>query len=247
MPSRFVLTDRVGGISSGAWAGRNLGDHVGDDPVAVRHNRTGLAVQLGVERDNLVWMRQVHGARVQVVTDGSPGDVPDVDALVTDRPGLALAVLVADCVPVLLADDEAAAHGVAAVAHAGRAGVELGVVPATLAAMRSRGALPSRVRALLGPAVCAGCYEVPAQLQEQVCAVVPQARARTRAGTPALDLRAAVLAQLLAAGVGRVEVDGRCTVEDPELFSYRRERTTGRFAAVAVLTAADPAQPRSAR
>ena len=154
------------------------------------------------------------------------------DALVTSTPGLALGVLVADCVPVLLAD---AAAGVVAAAHAGRRGVAASIVAAVTAHMRARGADPGRTTAWVGPAICGGCYEVPEAMQADVARVVPAAAAVTRAGRPALDLPAAVVDQLNAAGVLDVRRDGRCTAEDPDLFSYRRDGRTGRTAGVVLL------------
>jgi polyphenol oxidase len=176
-------------------------------------------------------MHQVHGADVVVIDEPWPAGAPEVDALVTRSRGLVLAVLVADCVPVLLADPAA---GVVAVVHAGRPGLVAGVVPATVAAMRDQGA--AQITARLGPSVCGGCYEVPDWMRDEVAAVVPAARATTFLGTPAVDVAAGVAAQLHAAGVGAARVPG-CTVEDPALYSYRRDRTTGRFAGLAWLAA----------
>lgn len=229
-----ALTDRRGGLSRPPYDECNLATHVGDDSAAVAGNRAKVADLLDLEATAVVWMDQVHGARVRVVAAG-PGQVPGpgTDAIVTTAPGVALAVLVADCVPVLLADPAA---GVVAVAHAGRRGVQLGLVPAVLAAMVELGAQLQDVRAVLGPAVCGGCYEVPQQLQDDVAAVVPSTRASTPSGTPSLDLRAGLGELLRQAGVGSVEVDRRCTVEDGALYSYRRDGTTGRFGGYLWLT-----------
>jgi YfiH family protein len=226
---RRVVTDRRGGRSRAPYDSFNLGDHVGDDPADVAANRTRLATELGVPEDGLVWMRQVHGAGVAVVDGARPEPVEDTDALVTATPGLVLCVLVADCVPVLLADAEA---GVVAAVHAGREGVRKGVVPAALAAMRDLGARPATTSALLGPAVCGADYEVPAAMQAEVARVAPAAAVRTRRGTPGLDLRAGLDELLRGAGVGQVVHDPRCTVEDRLLFSHRRDGVTGRQAGV---------------
>jgi purine-nucleoside/S-methyl-5'-thioadenosine phosphorylase / adenosine deaminase len=128
---------------------------------------------------------------------------------------------------VLLADPVA---GVVAAVHAGREGVRRGVVPAALAAMTRLGARPADVEALLGPAVCGADYEVPAAMQAEVARVAPASAVRTRRGTPGLDLRAGLAEVLRAAGVGQVVHDPRCTVEDPRLFSHRRDGRTGRQA-----------------
>jgi YfiH family protein len=226
---RRVVTDRRGGRSSAPFDSFNLGDHVGDRPDDVAANRARLAAELGVAGDRLVWMGQVHGAGVAVVDGPRADPVPETDALVTRTPGLVLCVLVADCVPVLLAD---ATAGVVAAVHAGREGVRRGVVPAALAQMARLGARPADVTALLGPAVCGACYEVPAAMQAEVARVAPAAAARSRRGTAALDLRAGLADVLRGAGVGQVVHDPRCTVEDPVLFSHRRDGVTGRQAGV---------------
>jgi purine-nucleoside/S-methyl-5'-thioadenosine phosphorylase / adenosine deaminase len=138
-------------------------------------------------------------------------------------------VLVADCVPILLADADA---GVVAAVHAGRVGARVGVVPAALEAMRAAGARIDRTEVLIGPAVCGECYEVPAAMQADVAAHLPGSAAHSRKGTPALDLRAGIWQQLADAGVARIGLDPRCTVEDRNLFSHRRDGTTGRIAAI---------------
>jgi purine-nucleoside/S-methyl-5'-thioadenosine phosphorylase / adenosine deaminase len=226
---RRVVTDRRGGRSASPYDSFNLGAHVGDDLAAVSANRERLARELGVPGDRLVWMTQVHGTGVAVVDRVPEGPVPDVDALVTATPGLVLCVLVADCVPVLLADPVA---GVVAAVHAGREGLRQGVVPAALAAMTALGARPGDVQALLGPAVCGLDYEVPRAMQVQVARIARSAAVRTRRGTPGLDLRAGVAEVLQGAGVGQVVHDPRCTVEDRRLFSHRRDGVTGRQAGV---------------
>ena len=224
---RRVVTDRRGGRSRSPYDSFNLGDHVGDDPADVAANRGRVGSELRVPEDRLVWMNQVHGTGVAVVDGPQDGPVPATDGLVTATPGLVLCVLVADCVPVLLADHEA---GVVAAVHAGREGVRQGVVPAALSAMASLGARARHVTALLGPAVCGACYEVPEQMQAEVARVAPSAAVRTRNGTPGLDLRAGVEEILRKAGIPQVVHDPRCTVEDRFLFSHRRDGVTGRQA-----------------
>jgi YfiH family protein len=221
------VTDRRGGRSSSPYDSFNLGDHVGDDPADVAANRSRVARELQVPEDRLVWMTQVHGAGVTVVDGPQAGAVPDTDALVTSTPGLVLCVLTADCVPILLADHET---GVVAAVHAGREGVRRGVVPAALSAMASLGARARHVTALLGPAVCGACYEVPEAMQAEVAAVTPAAAVTTRRGTAGLDLRAGIADVLRRAGIPEVVQDPRCTVEDPLLFSHRRDGVTGRQA-----------------
>jgi YfiH family protein len=226
---RRVVTDRRGGRSRSPYDSFNLGDHVGDDPADVAAHRGRVARELRVPEERLVWMNQVHGAGVAVVDGPQDGAVPGTDALVTATPGLALCVLVADCVPVLLADPVA---GVVAAVHAGREGIRLGVVPAALSAMASLGARARHVSALLGPAVCGDCYEVPGSMQAEVARVAPAAAVHTRTGAHGLDLRAAVADGLRRAGIPEVVQDPRCTMEDRHLFSHRRDGVTGRQAGI---------------
>jgi YfiH family protein len=227
---RFVLTDRHGGVSPPPFDSLNLGGHVGDDPQAVRTNRSRLAGHLGVPADHLMFMEQVHGDDVVEVTGPWTGEPPSCDALVTTRRDLALAVLVADCVPVLLA---APREGVLGVAHAGRAGMVAGIAERLVEAMRDLGA--RTLIGLVGPSVCARCYPVGDQLREEVAAVRPVARSVAWHGEASLDVAAGVLEQL-APHCWDVEQVPGCTVERPDLFSYRRDGQTGRFAGVAMLT-----------
>lgn len=227
--AHFAFTDRWGGVSAVPYEELNLGGAVGDDPEAVRHNRAAVAGNLGIDPARVVWMNQVHGRDVAVV-DGPWADdreIPAVDAVVTARRGVALAVLTADCTPVLLADPVA---GVAAAAHAGRPGMIAGVVPAAVEAMVALGARPDRIVARTGPAVCGRCYEVPADMRADVAAVEPAAYAETSWGTPAVDVTAGVHAQLDRLGVRDREQSPVCTRESGDHFSYRRDRTTGRLA-----------------
>ncbi|MEU9239768.1 peptidoglycan editing factor PgeF [Streptomyces shenzhenensis] len=226
--AHFAFTDRWGGVSAAPYEELNLGGAVGDDPDAVRTNREIAAESLGLDPGRVVWMNQVHGNDVAVV-DEPWGDrpVPEVDAVVTARRGLALAVLTADCTPVLLADPVA---GIVAAAHAGRPGMVAGVVPAAVRAMTGLGADPARIVARTGPAVCGRCYEVPETMRAEVAAVEPAAHAETGWGTPAVDVSAGVHAQLARAGVLDRAQSPVCTLESRDHFSYRRDRTTGRLA-----------------
>ncbi|MGH3726666.1 MAG: peptidoglycan editing factor PgeF [Mycobacterium sp.] len=226
---RRVTTTRRGGVSRAPFDGFNLGDHVGDDPDAVAANRSRLAGALGVPDDHLIWMQQVHGDHVHRVEGPGTSVIPETDALVTTEPGIALAVLTADCVPVLFADANA---GVVAGAHAGRVGAKLGIVPRTIEAMVAAGAEVERISAFLGPAVSGRHYEVPVDMAADVEKELPGSRTTTAGGTPGLDLRAGIARQLSGLGVTAIDIDPRCTVEDPDLFSYRREPRTGRLASV---------------
>ena len=233
-PAAGWFATRAGGVSGPPWTGLDLGAHVGDDPAAVARNRALLAGAAGLPEGALALMRQVHGAGVAVVDGPRPDGVPDVDALVTTTTGLGLVVLAADCLPVLLADPGA---GVVAVAHAGRQGLAAGVLQAALAVMHELGARPAGTTAVVGPAACGACYEVPAEMADEVEAAVPGSRATTRHGTASLDLTAGALGILRAAGVARAAAVGGCTLEQPERwYSYRRDGVTGRHGGLVRLT-----------
>jgi YfiH family protein len=244
---RAGFTTRHGGRSTGPFAGLNLGSHVGDDAGDVEHNRRMLAAWAG---SPVRFAHQVHGRDVLVVDDPAHSSDTDTgtveaDAVVAARPGIAVGVLVADCVPVLLADVRA---GVVAAVHAGRKGFLAGVLDATLAAMTDRGARPDTVRAAIGPAAGGCCYEVPEELRAEAAARHPAVWAQTTWGTPSLDLRAGCAAALGAAGVADVQVVGGCTIEDPASYSYRRAsdrgEPTGRIAGVVRIVPPTP-QSRS--
>jgi YfiH family protein len=226
----WAFTDRHGGVSSAPFDSLNLGGHVGDEAADVESNRAVVATSLGLARDRLLFMRQCHGREVAVVDGPWDGqEAPAVDGLVTATSGVALAALVADCTPVLLADGEA---GVVAAVHAGRPGLLAGVVPAAIEQMRDLGA--REIKAVVGPSVCGRCYEVPEELREVAGQVAPAAVAVSWSGTPAIDVAAGVVSQLRANAVAVQWVPG-CAREDPSLFSYRRDGLTGRFAGVVVL------------
>lgn len=228
--ARWGFTCRRGGASTGPWSGLNIARHTGDDDVAVAANRAALASSWGLDVDQVCYMDQVHGTTVAYVSQA--GQMPQrTDAMITDQP-LALAVMVADCVPVLFAD---AASSWVGVAHAGRQGMVDGVVPETVAALRQGGA--KDVVAVIGPSICPRCYEVPAQMREQVGAVYPEVASVTGWGTPSLDVAAGVLTQLAQLDV-RCSVVPGCTAQEPELFSYRRDGRTGRLAGVVVASSA---------
>jgi YfiH family protein len=220
-----AVTDRYGGVSTGLWSSLDLADHVGDDPAAVQRNRALVLAAATPAAAGLVTMRQEHGADVAVVD--RVGDEPAADALVTTTAGLVLAVLVADCAPVLLWDRRAR---VVAAVHVGRRGLAAGVLPATLDVMAMCSARPERIYAVVGPAICAEHYAMPAEMRDAVDRQAPGSAAMTSDGLPALDIRAGLLRQLRGAGVRQHMVMPHCTAETPAYFSYRRDGVTGRFA-----------------
>ncbi|MGL4306945.1 MAG: peptidoglycan editing factor PgeF [Mycobacteriaceae bacterium] len=226
---RRVITTRNGGVSESPYDSFNLAFHVGDDPQAVQVNRNRLAHSLGLESDQLVWMDQIHGRTITVVSGRSSGPVEATDALVTAQPGLALAVLTADCVPVLLSDADA---GVIAAVHAGRIGARIGIIPKVLEQMKLLGADLRKIGAFLGPAASGRQYEVPFAMQKDIEEWLPGSSAKTVKGTPGLDIRAGIRRQLEAYGVRAIYQDPRCTIEDKTLFSHRRGAPTGRIASI---------------
>jgi hypothetical protein len=228
-----VFTGRAGGVSAPPYDSLNLSSASGDDVAAVAANRERVARACGTGTARLTWMRQVHGRAVADAGElppgapGRPSPAPEVDAMLTGAPGQVLCVIVADCAPVLLADPQAR---IIAAAHAGREGMAAGVITETVAAMAAAGADPARMHAVIGPHICGGCYEVPAQMRDRVAGRVPEASCVTSQGTPGIDIGAGVMAQLAQEGVRNVIADDRCTAETPGLYSYRRDGRTGRFA-----------------
>lgn len=222
-----LFTTRRGGVSVAPYEELNLGGAVGDDPASVRVNRAVLAEQVGIPVERFVWMRQVHSALVRVVGDGTDDDPGECDGIVTAAPGIALGVLAADCVPILAAD---AVAGVIGAAHAGRRGAAAGIGVRLISAMADLGASVHHITVRLGPAICGRCYEVPAQMRDDVERTLSGSAVHTDRGTPGLDLRAGLRRQFEALGLSRVEVDTRCTHTDPDLFSHRRGAPTGRQA-----------------
>jgi polyphenol oxidase len=242
-----AFTGRSGGASAGPYQSLNLGLRVGDDLRRALSNRRRTATVLGLA--GLPWAvtRQVHSALVLRVDraglgDGPPEARPPVgegDGLVTAEPGVVLAVLTADCVPVLLADPAA---GVVGAVHAGWRGLAAGVVEAGVAALAGLGADPAATVGLVGPAVGGCCYEVGADVRAAVGARYPAALATTRDGRPSLDPATAAVAALAAAGLGEVRVAGECTYDLAErFFSHRRDRgVTGRQAGLVALVPGGP-------
>jgi len=211
-----TFTDRSGGVSKGAFTSFNLGDHVSDDPADVQSNRAHLASKFGPVQ----FMNQVHGSRI-VIIESVTEEAPTADALVTGIAGITLAVMVADCIPLLLTSAE-----VVAAVHVGRRGLLNGVAVKTVELMREMGA--RKISAVLGPAICGRCYEVSQEVHDEVVALYPLSSARTVTGTPALDLPKALKDSLAADGISDISDLQICTVESVDHFSYRRDGLTGR-------------------
>jgi YfiH family protein len=248
-----AVTARPGGVSGGPHATLNLSLSVGDEPPRVLENRRRLAAALGVSLDEFVFARQVHGAGIRVVGDADRGSgvcsledaVGDADALVTTAPGVVLAILTADCLPVVLHDPVA---GVLACVHAGWRGTVAGVTAAAVTAMRDLGSRPSDVIAGLGPAIAGDRYQVGPDVHEAVTAAFGAAAAtflrpdRRPGAAPEgevrwlLDLPAANRRALREAGVpgGQIHA-GTIPTGTGEFFSDRAARPCGRLALVAQL------------
>lgn len=219
---RVAFTDRAAG---------NLAPRVGGNPDAAVRFRHALEEELGIASGALRFMNQTHST---VVAEAGTAATPDADALVSPTGTDALAVLVADCVPVVLVGSTARNESITAVVHAGRKGVEGNIAGQTVVDLRQRGA--ESISAWIGPSICGKCYEVPEGMREEVAGAVPLTRSTTRWGTPALDLPAGVRGQLEAAGAAVRDLganDNPCTLENERLFSHRavgQGRPVGRLA-----------------
>jgi YfiH family protein len=223
---RAAFSLRTGGASGGPFASLNLGGHVGDDPAAVAGNRARVAGALGLPAEPL-WLTQVHGCEVARFGDHRPGPA---DASVALGRAQVCAVLVADCLPVLLADRGGTC---VAAAHAGWRGLAAGVLERTVASLPVE---PSDLVAWLGPAIGPGAFEVGDEVRKEFLAADEAAAGLFRpspAGRWLADIFGLARLRLAAAGVASVHGGGLCTVSDPgRFFSYRRDGMTGRLAAL---------------
>ena len=219
---------RRGGVSEGVCWGLNVGHGSGDDPALIAENRR-RAAEAVAPGDRLTTVYQVHSPDAVIVADPwGDDDRPKADALVTDRPGIALGILTADCTPVLLADREA---GVVGAAHAGWKGALGGVLASTVEAMEKLGAKRERIVAAVGPTIGRKSYEVDADFFQRFLAADEDNDLFFSDGRPGhyqFDLEGYVLARLAAAGVKRIEALGLDTYSDPDRFySYRRATHRG--------------------
>jgi YfiH family protein len=220
---RHGFFTRVGGVSEGVYRGLNIGVGSNDDPALVRENRRRVAEWMGVAPDALLSVYQVHSPDVIVATAPFPSSRPQADAIVTDRPGLALGASSADCGPVLFADAEARVIGAA---HAGWKGALAGVLENTVAAMEKLGAVRDRIVAVLGPSIGPENYEVGAEFVARFIEADSENEAYFKpsgnGGHSMFDLNRYTLDRLRKAGVS-TEGIGRCTYAEEDLFySYRR-------------------------
>lgn len=216
---------RGAGASRSPFDSYNLALHVGDDPRAVAKNRSILADEIGIDTERIYYMDQVHGREIAVIKSSDSNDeVPQVDALYTQEPGIAMVVLVADCIPLLLASEKA----IAAV-HVGRRGLAAGIVERVLERFVSDGIAEGELRAEIGASICVDCYQVDIGSYESVIAKYPAAA--TNPSLRQLDLTKAVTTLLRERGIG-VKIDSDCTRHGSSHFSYRRDSETGRQSGV---------------
>jgi polyphenol oxidase len=214
---------RRSGVSTGMLSGLNVGTGSSDDPAAIAENRR-RATEAVVPGGQLATVFQIHSAEAVIATEAWPIDArPHADALVTDRPGLALGILTADCAPVLFADRDA---GVVAAAHAGWKGAIGGVTDSTIARMERLGAHRDRIAAAVGPCIARASYEVDEAFLRRFLDADPENERFFAAGRPEhhqFDLEAYVAHRLAAAGIRRIETLGEDTYSQPDrFFSYRR-------------------------
>lgn len=223
---RAVSTTRFGGVSKGAYASLNFGQHVGDVPAAVAENRRRLVSTLGLKQEP-AWLKQVHGT--QVARPSGEQVLEPADAAVTSKPGLACTVMTADCLPVLFCDRTGTR---VAAAHAGWRGLSAGVLEATIAAI---GANPGELQAWMGPAIGPESYEVGEEVRHVFVKIDAGAAAAFAPGkVPGkwwCDLYGLAHQRLKAAGLSQVYGGGLCTYADRErFFSFRRDGECGRMA-----------------
>jgi YfiH family protein len=225
---KALITTRNGGVGSGAFASCNLGLHAGDAPQCVAENRARLRRLLPQEPK---WLRQIHGTHV--VSADEVAAPPEADAGIASQPGTVCAIMIADCLPVLLTDR--AGTRVAA-AHAGWRGLSGGVIENTVDALREAGADAAELMAYLGPAIGPAAFEVGADVRDAFVSRDPEAALAFQAHRPQkwlADLFMLARQALAHAGVSAVYGGGQCTFSDPaRFFSYRRDKTTGRMAAL---------------
>ena len=217
--AKYLFSSRFGGNSTGDYADFNLGDHVGDSSVHVESNRKFLREYLAL--DDLVFMKQSHGTEIFTVEDGFPSKI-DADALITSKRSVGLAVLTADCIPLLID----AGNWVGAV-HVGRKGLVGGIIPRTIESLRQHGSTP--MKAWIGPAICGKCYEVSSEMYDEIVQDFPHSA--TTSQSHSLDLPSAAIEQLRELGVATKNFH-RCTLESDHYFSYRERANTGRMAGV---------------
>lgn len=227
---KTMITNRHGGFSQPPFDSLNLGSHVGDDPMVVQKNRDALKSLLPNEP---IWLNQIHGTQVVDADDyGNGGGVPSADASVTKTPGRVLAIMTADCLPVLLASTDGKVIGAA---HAGWRGLAAGVIEQTVALMRAKQGdqTQSEILAYLGPAIGPHAFEVGSEVRDVFMAHNPASAAcfeqLQEKGKYLADIYGLAALRLNALGIEHIEGGDECTLQNPDYFSYRRDQKTGRM------------------
>lgn len=247
---RWLFTHKHGGVSPEPYDSLNVAYHVGDEESNVLANRKIIAESIGKHLEDFMWMDQIHESSVAISTPdelynydtGEPYSshqfIESTDAIVAVCPDKVLTVMVADCVPLILADP---ISNIVAVVHAGRKGIERGIVPKTVAVMTELGAHAGDIYAHIGPCASGEMYEVPQQLAQNFFGTLdidPQLIADTglhpistsKKGVTSIDLPASVTLQLTHSSVKHITVSSECSITSNNVFSYRRAHVTGRFA-----------------
>jgi len=226
MKIKYHFTDRYGGVSTLPYDSLNLAFYVGDNQANVIKNRTTLRKRLNLQ--NIVWMEQVHKDNIQTISSPQSKPIPACDAIITDQPNIALAVMVADCIPILMFDSKCK---IIAAIHAGRNGTFLQIAPKTVKVMQKEfGCLPADIQVIMGPSIHNCCYEI----RDELVAIVEKNFGKSYVNGRMLNLQKLNHNQLIKANVSKdnIKISSICTCCNPNYFSYRREKTTGRFAGV---------------
>ena len=222
MNPKILFTTRttpIAGHSTAPFGGLNLATHVNDISEDVLKNRAQLESYIGLP---IQFLDQVHGNQVAPIEKIS--EPPIADAAFTRVKGIALAVMVADCVPILFTSNQ-----VVGVAHVGRRGLVNGVIAQVAAALRHIS--PTNLAAYIGPHICPSCYEISPDLANEISQNFPEVIAQSRWGTPSIDMRSSIIRQLQFEEIETNDLS-HCTYEDENLFSYRRDQKTGRNAGI---------------
>ncbi len=223
-----LFSDRFGGISKSPYNTLNLALHVEDSIADVEYNRVVLSKKIGTQK--LVFMEQVHGANVEIITNAKAQTLLKCDAMITDIKGIALCVMVADCIPVLLYDEN---KDVVAVAHAGRNGVKLKIVNKTIQKMiKEFSCALADIKIYMGPSIKSCCYEVKRDATEGF-----EEYLHVEDDKIYLDIVLKCREDLKEIGIREenMNISSICTCCDTDYFSYRRDGRTGRFCGVIVL------------
>ncbi len=231
----YEVSDRHGGVSEAPYDTLNVALHVGDQPINVLKNREILSHKWNFILQNLIYMDQVHGNRVEVIEDPSRNKIEACDALITDLKNIPLMVMVADCAPLLFFDPTKRVIGVA---HAGRNGTLQNIAQSVIDRMQDRyGVDPADLRVHIGTSIGVCCYEVGEDIADIVTKSAGEEFVVKRSGRHFIDIKEINHRQLRDAGVSkdRIETSPLCTACEKDFFSYRREGRTGRFCAVMML------------